>query len=160
MLIVGNGTLCAVDGIDAAARGIGSGNVVVFICHLNLVAWARLVTLVLKELVIRYGPVIEELMRKFVDNILGILTPMEKDRIQAFYKRLSEYDDELSALFAEFVKQVEKEYAELYYEISETFSENNSSIEQANHSIRLAEVCGVDNDKIIRNHSQLDDLFG
>ncbi|MGN0162092.1 MAG: hypothetical protein ACI4EA_00740 [Candidatus Ornithomonoglobus sp.] len=160
MLIVGNGTLCAVDGVDAAAHGlVEGGNVISFICHLNLVGWSRLVMLVLKELAIRFGPVINKVINKLFDSFLDILTPAEKERIRAFKARLDEYDRCLAVLFNEFVKQIEKEYEELYLEIHETFNDNNSAQERAEHSVRLAEIAGVEDKKIIRSHSQLDDLF-
>lgn len=160
MLIVGNGTLCAIDGIDAAAHGlIEGGNVVAFICHLNLVGWARLSMLILKELAIRVGPVINQIFDQFMQSILGILTPSEKEKIQEFQQRLAEYDEYLLALFYEFVKQVELEYKELYMEIHETFSEDTTNAYRAEHSVKMAEVSGVSEDKIIRNRKQLDDLF-
>lgn len=160
MLVVGNGTLCAIDGIDAAAHGlVEGGNVVSFICHLNLVGWARLAMLILKELAIRMGPVINQVLDKFIQSILGILTPAEQGRIQELQRRLGEYDEYLWALFCEFVKQVEHEYKELYIEIHETFSEDTTNAYRAEHSVKLAEVSGVSEDKIIRNKKQLDDLF-
>ena len=53
MLIVGNGTLCLMDGADAAIRS--GGNWVKFFLRLNIIAWYRLVILVLKEVCIRVG---------------------------------------------------------------------------------------------------------
>ena len=160
MLIVGNATLCAIDGIDAAARGFATeGNIITFVCHLNLVGWARLVTLVLKELVLRFGPIIKDIISIFMRSVIETLTPREKERIRGFYSRLERYDAYLDTLYIEFVKQVEIEYAELYLEIDGTFNPDYTVEIQAQHSIRLAEVCGVDDDKIIRNHSQLDDMF-
>lgn len=160
MLIVGNGTLCAVDGIDAAAHGLAEGgNVISFICHLNLVGWARLTILILKELAIRYGPSVNQMIDKFVQSIFDILTPAEKKKIQEFYIRIAEYDEYLWILFCEFVKQIEAEYKELYNEINETFDENATNEHRTVHSVKLAEVSGVTEDKIIRNRKQLDDLF-
>ena len=52
MVLVGNGTLCIVDGVDAAVRS--GGNMLVFFMHLNLIAWYKLVKRVLAELIIRY----------------------------------------------------------------------------------------------------------
>ncbi len=53
MLLMGNGTLCVMDAIDA---GLRSGmEPIGFFMHLNLIAWFRLVTLVLKEICIRVG---------------------------------------------------------------------------------------------------------
>lgn len=160
MLIVGNGTLCAIDGIDAAAHGlVEGGNVVSFICHLNLVGWARLAMLVLKELSIRLGPVINQVIDKFMQSVLEILTLAEKEKIKEFQRRLVEYDEYLWALFSEFVKQVELEYKEIYIEIHETFNEDATDSYRAEHSIKLAEVSDVAEEKIIRNRKQLDDLF-
>ncbi len=53
MLLVGNGTLCVIDGIDAAIRS--GGDALTFFLRLNLVAWFRLITLVIKEILIRLG---------------------------------------------------------------------------------------------------------
>lgn len=53
MLIVSNGALCIVDGLDAAIRS--GGNLVKFILRLNLIAWFKLVLMILKEIMIRYG---------------------------------------------------------------------------------------------------------
>lgn len=48
MLLIGHGTLCLVDGTDAALRS--GGNIVAFMVRSNLIAWARFGTLALKEL--------------------------------------------------------------------------------------------------------------
>lgn len=53
MLLIGNGTLCVIDAIDAGVRS--GGNTLIFFMRLNLVAWFRLVKLVLKEVCIRLG---------------------------------------------------------------------------------------------------------
>lgn len=43
MLLIGHGTLCIVDGADAAVRSSKSGfNIIDFALHLNIVAWSRL----------------------------------------------------------------------------------------------------------------------
>lgn len=48
MLLIGHGTLCLVDGTDAALRS--GGNIVAFMVRSNLIAWARFGTLAIKEL--------------------------------------------------------------------------------------------------------------
>ncbi|MEE1139371.1 MAG: hypothetical protein U0M02_12910 [Acutalibacteraceae bacterium] len=53
MLLVGNGTLCVVDGADALIKS--DMNMLVLFTRLNLVAWNRLVMLVLQEIFIRLG---------------------------------------------------------------------------------------------------------
>lgn len=161
MLIVGDATLCLVDGADAAAHGIVEGNMITFICHLNLVGWTRLIMLVLKELCIRYGSVVIESIDQFVNKILeDIQLPIERKKIQDFYLRLEKYDRCLARLFEEFVMQVEKEYHELYVEIDATFNESNSRSERAEHSVILAKLSGVSKDRIVNNINDLDDLFG
>lgn len=53
MLLFGNGTLCVMDGVDAGIRS--GGNFLMFFMRMNLVAWFRFATLVLKEICIRTG---------------------------------------------------------------------------------------------------------
>lgn len=53
MLLCGHGTLCLVDGVDAAIRS--GGNPLQFVLRLNLVGWCRLVKLAIKEVCIRVG---------------------------------------------------------------------------------------------------------
>ncbi len=51
MLIIGNATLCVLDGVDAAIRS--GGDALKFFMRLNLIAWFKLVKMVLKEVAIR-----------------------------------------------------------------------------------------------------------
>lgn len=53
MLLIGHGSLCLVDGTDAALRS--GGNLVLFMLRSNLIAWARFGTLALKELKVWYA---------------------------------------------------------------------------------------------------------
>lgn len=53
MLIVGDGTLCLMDGADAAIRS--GGNWVNFFLRLNIIAWYRFVSIVFREVCIRLG---------------------------------------------------------------------------------------------------------
>lgn len=161
MLIVGDATLCVIDGTEAAIQGISKGNIVSFICHLNLVGWTRLILLVLKELRIRLGSVMGDIVNRFFNEMMEeILTPAEKQRIRDFYSRLNAYDQQLAILFSEFVAQIEKEYRELYAEIDATFDEQKSIEERADHSVKLAQISGVSDDRIVKSISELDDLFG
>ena len=161
MLIVGDATLCFIDGADAAAHGIVEGNIISFICHLNLIGWTRLILLVLKELYIRYGSVIVRSMNQFVNHMLEeVQLPAEKQKIREFYSRLEAYDQELTNLLADYMKQIEEEYRELYVELKETFDCDNMRSERATHSVRLAQLSGVPENKIIKSRKDLDDLFG
>ena len=59
MLIVGNATLCIFDGVDAAIRS--KGNPIIFVLRLNLIAWFKLILMILKEVMIRYSFTYEDL---------------------------------------------------------------------------------------------------
>lgn len=159
MLIVSNATFCLIDGTDATIHGLAEGNMISFICHLNLIGWARLVTLVLKELAYRYGGYLNRYINAFTQEIMDIVTPAEKKRIEEFKDRLIEYQEHLDQLFALFVKQIEQEYMEMYQEISATFDSNLDVAERANHSIKLAQISNVSEKKIIKSINQLDDFF-
>lgn len=63
MLIIGTGTLSIIDGIHAGVTS--GGNAVVFFTHLNLIAWYKLLTLILKEILIRYDFTYEDLKLQF-----------------------------------------------------------------------------------------------
>lgn len=95
MLLFGNGTLCIMDGIDAGVRS--GGNFLAFFMRLNLVAWFRFVTLVLKEVCIRLG--ISDALQKQIEAykrineaLLVYLHELEKIDIEAFRKETEEYN--------------------------------------------------------------------
>ena len=156
-----NATLCLVDGVDAAARGILSGgNLVTFICRLNLVAWVRLVILVLRELRIRYGSVVLNVLGEFLDSIFSnIETPEERRLIQNFYARMDQLDTELYVMLQEFVSQVEREYTKRMELLNASCDESMPANERANKSVELAQACGVDENKIIHSIDDLDNFI-
>ena len=95
MLIFGNGTLCVMDGIDAGVRS--GGNFLSFFMRLNLIAWFRLVTLVLKEVCIRLGIATPlqaylEAYKRINEALLAYLSELEKIDIEAFKKETEEYN--------------------------------------------------------------------
>lgn len=63
MLIVGNCTLCIFDGADAVIRS--GGNPILFVMRLNLIAWFKLILMILKEFLIRYGFTYQDLKLQF-----------------------------------------------------------------------------------------------
>ncbi|MBN1064493.1 hypothetical protein [Clostridium botulinum] len=63
MILVGNGALCLMDGADAAIRS--GGNALKFVLRLNVVAWFRLILLILKELSIRYGISYDDIKKEY-----------------------------------------------------------------------------------------------
>ncbi len=68
MLLVGHGTLCLIDGADAAIRA--NGNLVQFLLRTNLIAWSRTGKLALKELSVWYhsGHIDADIVDEYLDN--------------------------------------------------------------------------------------------
>lgn len=96
MLLFGNGTLCVMDGIDAGIRS--SGNYLAFFMRLNLVAWFRFVTLVLKEVCIRTGisnalQMNIEAYRRINEALLTYLRELEKVDTELFKKETEQYNN-------------------------------------------------------------------
>lgn len=95
MLIFGNGTLCVMDGIDAGVKS--GGNFLAFFMRLNLIAWFRFVTLVLKEVCIRLGIAAPlqaylEAYKRINEALLAYLKELEKIDIEAYKKETEEYN--------------------------------------------------------------------
>jgi hypothetical protein len=102
MLLLGNGTLCVMDGIDAGIRS--GGNFLAFFMRLNLVAWFRFITLVLKEVCIRVGltdtlQMNIEAYKRINEALLLYLSELEKIDIALFKKETEEYNKAI-AVFA------------------------------------------------------------
>jgi hypothetical protein len=102
MLLLGNGTLCVMDGIDAGIRS--GGNFLAFFMRLNLVAWFRFITLVLKEVCIRVGltdtlQMNIEAYKRINEALLLYLSELEKIDIALFKKETEEYNKAI-AIFA------------------------------------------------------------
>ena len=160
MLIVGNATLCLIDGTDAAIIGaMAGGNVMIFILHLNYAAWVRLVMLVLRELAIRFGPVIKQALKDLMHSVLYMSTPWEKQAIAEFYERLERYDYELGRLFREFAAQVEEEYQMFMKNLNGSFDDALPSNERANYSVALAQNAGVSDKNIMHSNKELDEYM-
>lgn len=99
MLLVGDGTLCLIDGVDAAIRS--GGNWVEFILRLNIIAWFRLVSLVLREICIRLG--ISFPLQKQLDAYIRInealswyLSQLEQSNFDFFVKETQRYKELIS----------------------------------------------------------------
>lgn len=108
MLLVGNGTLCAIDGIDAAIKS--GGTALGFFMHLNLVAWFRFVTLALKEVCIRLGlsDALQqqlELFRRINVAITYYLDELEKIDKDAYIK-----ESERCSRFFSYIDGINNEY--------------------------------------------------
>lgn len=96
MLLFGNGTLCVMDGADAAIRS--GGNFLIMFTRLNLIAWFRFISLVLKEICIRLG--IKDVLQKELEAfkrvnkaILVYLTELEKIDIEGYKREVKKYTE-------------------------------------------------------------------
>ena len=101
MLIVGDGTLCLMDGADAAIRS--GGDAVKFLSRLNIIAWFRLVSLVFREVCIRVG--IRFPLQKQLDAYIMInealntyLSELEKIDFELFKKETEQYNKFISMM--------------------------------------------------------------
>lgn len=110
MLIIGEGTLCLFDGADAAIRS--GGNWVNFFLRLNIIAWYRLVSLVLKEVCIR----------------LGISVPLQK-QLDAYIR--------INEALTSYLRQLEKIDIKLFEEETERFKHMVTLLEVAEEEDQL-----------------------
>lgn len=151
MLIVGNATLCIIDGADAVIHS--GGNTLAFILHMNLVAWTRLVLLVLKELKIRYGSRIDEAVKKFLSQV-GFA---DKYALAQYYQRVNALNKEIEEQLKVFITSVEKEYKEFLASVDYVMNvQNGTSSERLNASIQLAQKYNVSQNRIMHSTSELD----
>ncbi|UEL48215.1 hypothetical protein [Terrisporobacter hibernicus] len=157
MLIVGHGTLCIIDGADAAIKS--GGNAVAFVLRLNIIGWARLLVLVFKELRIRYGNQIMETFKSFFSEMWDILNTSERQLLYQYHARMEAVDRDLNIMLNEFIDMVNEEYLLMYGELEASFNEELSSDQRLYHSTKLAEICGVEDEKIIRSDENLFDFF-
>lgn len=151
MLIVGNATLCLIDGADAVIRS--GGNALAFVLHMNLIAWARLVLLVLRELRIRYGSSVDAAAMKFLSQT-GFA---DKYALRQYYERMGTYRKNLDEQLRQFTVQVEKEYKE--FEASVDYILNGSgqnSMERMRASAMFAAKYGVPQNRIMHSTRELD----
>lgn len=151
MLIVGNATLCLIDGVDAAIRS--GGNALVFVLHMNLVAWARLLLLVFRELRIRYGPGVDEAVGIF----LGSLDFSEKYALKQYYQRLNTLNRQMEKQLKQFIDGVEKEYREFAAGVEYVMiAKNGTPAERMKKSREIAEHYGVPSNRIMHSTAELD----
>ncbi|MBQ9361762.1 MAG: hypothetical protein IJT96_12075 [Lachnospiraceae bacterium] len=95
MILVGNGVLCVMDVVDAGVKS--EGNFLLFFMRLNIIAWFRMVSLVVKEVCIRTGIVgaLEKQLlayKRINEALLYYLSELEKIDIEAFKMETSAYD--------------------------------------------------------------------
>lgn len=95
MILIGDGTLCIMDGLDAGIRS--GGDALLFFMRLNLVAWFRLAMLVLKEVCIRIGlqgsiDRVLEAYKRINEALLQYLRELERVDIARFKEETEKYN--------------------------------------------------------------------
>ena len=139
MKLVGVTTFCAMDAGDAALKS--GGNAAVFILRMNYVAWLRLVVLVFKELIMRYGDQVIPAFNRFMQSA----TPSEQKLINDFKSRINEQNKELGLMVAEYVTIMNKEYLDFHNTLEIMYNEAwHSMDERCISSIHMAKENGVE----------------
>lgn len=161
MLLVGNATLCTIDGIDAARHGFMTGNVVDGLIYVNYMAWVRLTMLIVKELCIRFGPVVKRTLDQLVKEILaGLGLESEKQLICNFYSRMEMYDKHLEELYNAFVEEIKAEYLKAHEYLEVLNDPNVSGEEKLKTSADAAKYDGVSREKVISTLEEANREFG
>ena len=101
MILVGNATLCLLDGSDAVIRS--KGNAFCCIMRMNIIAWYRLFALVLSEIKTRYG-------KEFAHKLLQCCRRWMGEDLQGYYSVIDASNHELKRTFNTFLEQQLKEY--------------------------------------------------
>lgn len=155
LLIIGNSTLCLLDLGKAAIKA--KGNKLILVTNLNLIAWFRLLFLVLREAKTELGPYVQYVIDKLFTEVM---TENELHEIQEYYYRMQRVDETLNEALIKFIKYVEAQSQAISYEVEQMSNNKISNSEQANHSINLARMCNVNEDKIVHDLDELNDYFG
>lgn len=158
MQLVSNGTLCLIDVGDAALRS--DGNALIFCLHFNFVAALRLSYLVLKEIDIRMGSVMEEKLKKLYHDIVKVSTPAEQEYIRQMELRLQNHQTRLDELYRSYCTSVEEEYRRFSEQVKTMDSIWARPVEKAAASVQLAESTGVKEQNIVHSTKELDKKFG
>lgn len=95
MTLIGDGTLCIMDGLHAGIKS--GGDALLFFMRLNLVAWFRLAMLVLKEVCIRIGfqgsiDRVLEAYKRINETLLQYLRELERIDIARFKEETEKYN--------------------------------------------------------------------
>ena len=153
MLLVGNAVLCLVDGIDAGIRtGVSGGNPITLVLHLNLVAWERLIMLIFRELKIRYGSVINQVVSKYLAEV-GL---NDAYALNQYYDRMNFLDQKLELMLKDYVVNVEREYKGFMDGMNKSLNPVMGTAEQRRiASVEFAKNQGISEDRIMRTSDEL-----
>ncbi len=107
MQLVSNGTLCLIDVGDAALRS--GGNALTFCLHFNFAASLRLSYLVLREINVRVGAVLDQKIAKFYKDIMAASKVKKKNICARWRYACSRIRSDLMKYMA-YCESVEAEY--------------------------------------------------
>lgn len=143
MLLIGNGILCVIDGVDAVMRS--KGNFVNFCLHINIIAWYRMIKLAFREICIRNKLGMEYLNYQFtlINSMLDDhLKSLEQIDIEGMEREIEDFKSinlDLNELSSN------KEIADYLYA---TIRSRNLDLPFSNHN-EFVEFMNNDDDLII-----------
>lgn len=138
MLLIGNFSLCLVDGTEAAIHGVKDQSWVTFVCHLNMAGWTRFAVLIFKEAIIRMTGKIKESDESITDKIFGKFSEEERIRLEILKSKIQEYVSYLDYKAALKASLDDMKLAkEERIKIEEQVRENISKIQQCRESMRV-----------------------
>lgn len=120
MLLIGNGTFCAIDSIDALIRSKGS--LLDFCLHINIVAWYKLVKLSFREICIRHklGMAYLEIEYQRINNMLDEhLLMLKSIDIDKMDKEIYEFKSMNETLYS---LKTEKDIADYLYSMINSYN--------------------------------------
>ncbi len=158
MLLVGYGTLCVMDGADAAIRS--GGNAVLFFLRLNIWAWLRFLILVLKELWHLFGKAMLAVLKAYIGKIredLGLVS--EKQLLMAYRQRIGTLDSQLERLLETFEREIDETKNAILEQLAIVGNRAAGNAKRIQAGIQAAALCGVDDQDIIKSDKDLDHYF-
>ena len=158
MQLVSNGTLCLIDVGDAALRS--GGNALTFCLHFNFAASLRLSYLVLREINVRVGAVLDQKIAKFYKDIMAASKGEEKEYLRQMEIRLQQNQIRLNEIYVAYCESVEAEYRYFLVQMRTIDSRMASQKRKADASTKLVETDGVEHDMIMHSPEEMDETFG
>ncbi len=139
MCIIGNGTLCLVDGADAFAKS--GGNFLQLFLHLNLIAWYQLAKRTIDEIAIRYNFSYKDLVLQYeylnqqLDSYIKRLGKIDYEKLNKeletaneILSLLKENEEQASEKMSKFIKEYNSSASTVSYDVfNKTLEDKNST---------------------------------
>lgn len=149
MLLLGNATLCLIDGTDAVIRS--KGNAFCFIMHINIIAWFKLIAMAISEIKIRYG---HDIAKKLFDMCHNW---MPYDVIEN-YMLIENKEIQIIKIFNIFLSEQQSLYTEFDNKINSYSFLNEGTDKNVMIAADTARKSGVEQEEI-DSVDNLDDYF-